>query len=134
MGSIGNGYPARDTTVAWTTISDAEPGTSDNWIADLLSRQAHARNTTQGTLTYTPASATPAPNVPPWNSWLQPNCGNGSGAAPSNPGNLNGTTPAPAIPPGVTDGPLSKLWLGIGLLTAAASAVYLYNASEGRRR
>lgn len=121
MGSIGDGYPARDTTIAWTTIEDAEPSTSDNWLADLLSRQAYARNTTPGTLTYTPASATPAPNVAPWNSWLQPNCGDGSGAPPASPTQMNGVTPSSS--PGAET--TSKLWLGIGLFTAAAYAAYV---------
>jgi hypothetical protein len=119
MGSIG---PAPPPVLAWTTISDEPADSSANWLSMKLLEQARARQTTPGTLTYTPASDTPAPNVAPWNSWLMPNCDPTSADA----------TPAPPAPSvaGTSDYP--KVWLAIGLITAAASLTYLFN-NEHRR-
>jgi len=128
MGSIGSGYPASGgRAIAWTTISDATPDSSDNWMSLKLREQARARETTPGSLSYTPASDTPAPNVAPWNSWANPNCGLlPQQQAPTR------RAAAPAAPE-PTEGKESKLWLIVGLLGAAASATYLFNAATGRR-
>ena len=76
MGSIGCGsdHPTRDTAIAWTTVSTEAPESTGNFLASVIRNQNQARTTTPGTLTYTPANNTPAPNVAPWNSWVQPNC------------------------------------------------------------
>lgn len=128
MGSIGNGQPARTSAIAWTTISDEPADSSANWMSSKLLEQARARETTPGTLNYTPASNTPAQNVAPWNSWLTPNCWPppqaGGGAAPA--------TDDSAIRAAAVPGP-SRLVLVFGALVAAASATYLINSVSGRR-
>lgn len=78
--------------------------------------QARTRETTPGTLTYTPASETPGMNVAPWNSWLSPNC-----------------PPATAAPPdAIPARDFSKLFLLFGAVTAAAALTYLVNSAEKR--
>ena len=122
LGVIRTGWPARDTTEAWTTISDEEPDSSANWLSYQMTQQAAARQTTPGTLVYTPASSTPAENVAPWNSWISPNCPAPSATVPTS----TSTTKLPGK---------NWLWLLVGGLGAAASAVYLYQSAEykGRR-
>ena len=117
LGSIGNGSPAP--ALAWTTIEDEQPESSSSWLGYQLMQQSWNRNNTPGTLTYTPASVTPAPNVPVYNSWQQPNC------VPQ----TQAPAPAAAAP---MAGAYSKLWIGIGLLGAAASLSYLLG-EKGRR-
>jgi len=115
MGSIG---PVPPPPTAWTTISDETPESSANWIASIMQRQATARETTPGTLTYTPAATTPAPYVAPWNSWLSPNCPPaGATAAPE---------PATVKP--------TKWWLILGAIGAAASLKYLLSDEKEERR
>lgn len=70
----GAAFPSRDTAAAWTTTSPELPESSGNFMASVISAQNANSTTTPGTLTYTPAQSTPAPNVAPWNSWQQPNC------------------------------------------------------------
>ncbi len=97
---------------AWTTISDATPDSSDNWLSYKMMEQARARSVTPGTLTYTPASTTPAPNVAPWNSWLTPNGFDCAGSTGSG-------------------GPqTSKLLWFAGILGGAASLVYLMGQAK----
>jgi hypothetical protein len=115
MGSIGPGSAAP--VLAWTTIEDAAPDSSANWLSYKLMEQARARETTPGTLSYTPASDTPDPNVAPWNSWRSPD--------------VAATAQDLAAPP-LPDH--STVWLMIGILVATASATYLLNtATSGRR-
>lgn len=108
--------------VAWTTISDEAPDSSANFMSVVLQRQAAARQSTPGTLNYTPASDTPAANVTPWNSWLSPNCP------------LPGSVPATATDAATAasaDNGMSKFWAVVGLLGAAASTVYLLRSVAG---
>ncbi len=101
---------------AWTTISDATPDSSDNWLSYKLMEQQRARSITPGTLTYTPASTTPEPNVAPWNSWLTPNgfqCAGSQGSS--------STAPQTS----------KLLWLA-GILGGAASLVYLMGQTKGK--
>ena len=123
LGLISDGWPTPPGT-PWTTISLELPDSSANWIGYKLTEQAIARQTTPGTLSYTPASSTPAPNVAPWNSWLSPNCGPAASSSATD-----------ALGAAATPSTRSWLWLLIGGLGAAASAVYLYQAAEykGRR-
>jgi len=125
MGSIGPGFAgsssAGGSRVAWTTISDAPPDSSQNWLSLKLREQARARETTPGSLAYTPASSTPRQNTPPWNSWSMPNCGPFNEPPPAE-------QPA-AAPPDKKE----KLWLAIGLLGAAASLTYLMSRATDRR-
>jgi hypothetical protein len=109
MGSVGQPLPP---VLAWSTISDEAPDSSANWLSYKLQEQARARETTPGTLTYTPANDTPSWNVAPWNSWISPNC---------DPGQLAAPTPAPRD--------YTKLWLLFGGLTAAASLLYIANTA-----
>jgi hypothetical protein len=71
LGSVG---PAPPAPVAWTTISTSVPDTSASWLSYKLMEQSHARETTPGTLVYSPADDTPAPVVAPWNSWSVAGC------------------------------------------------------------
>lgn len=114
LGSIGNGNPAAP-AIAWTTIDDAPADSSAAWLAMQIKKQNWHRNNTQGTLTYTPASVTPAPNVPAYNSWVSPNC-----------------LPAPAAAASDIIDSHPNLWMAIGILGAAASAMYLLNSISGR--
>ena len=104
-----------------TVTDDQAPSTAAQWQASIVQAQANARETTPGTLTYTPAPNGAVPTVAPWNSWAGP-CATGS--APSS---------------GATTGSSSSrnehrfwLWLAAGL-GAAGSAVYLYDHSKGRK-
>ena len=123
MGSIGYGNPARDGAVAWTTISDEAPESTGNFMSSVIAKQNLARTTTPGTLTYTPANNTPAGNVAPWNSWLQPNCGaSGSSTA--------ATAPAAASADTSVTPSRSPWFIALGLIGALASAKYLFTGSR----
>ena len=98
--------------LAWTTISDMQPESSMNFISSVIARQALAVQATPGSLTYTPAPSGPAPNVPPWNSWLQPNCDPAAA----------GSSPAAVIAAAAGN---DAFWIGAGLAAAAAAALYL---------
>jgi hypothetical protein len=112
LGIIRPGDPAGyGPPLAWTTISDMQPESSMNFMSAVIARQALAMQTTPGTLMYTPAPIGPAPNVPPWNSWLQPNC------PPSAINSAAGTIAQMAGN--------ESFWIGAGLAAAAASALYL---------
>lgn len=119
LGSIRNGDPSP--IVAWTTLTDEAPESSANWMSLILTQQAQTRQTTPGTLVYTPASDTPQQNVAPWNSWLQPNCPPGTAA--------DATATDPAAPRAV-----SKLLLLFTGITAAAAAAYLMAEAERKHR
>lgn len=114
LGSIGDGSPAGyGAPAAWTTITDEGPESSSNFISSVLNRQTYAAINTPGTLNYTPAPSGPAPNVAPWNSWLQPNCppAEDSGGA--------------GIIANASNGEI--FWGALGLISAAAAALYLAN-------
>lgn len=124
MGSIG---PAPPPAIAWTTISDETPESSANWLSYKLTEQAVARQTTPGTLSYTPASDTMPQNVAPWNSWISPNCPlPGLGPTPV-------TAPPAPVSPFAGVQPFTRvLFLGLGILGGLASAKYLASGN-GRR-
>jgi hypothetical protein len=121
MGIIRDGEPA--TAGVLTTLTDATPDTSDNWIASVIQQQQNALLTTPGTLQYIPAPRTPYPIVAPWNAWGTFNCDAGSPAiAPLVPVAANGD---PAQPPCT----LSRLFLMMG---AVAGLAWLLNGKAGR--
>lgn len=121
VGEAAN-YPSRDTAVAWTTISDEAPESSANFMASVISKQNSARLASPGTLAYTPANTTPDQNVPPWNSWSQPNCLSPDSSSPSTP-------TAVATAP---DSSISGWLLFAGLIGGLASLKYIFS-SDGRR-
>jgi len=91
------------------------PPTSASWAATIIQRQSDQRESTPGTLTYTPAPA-PQPNtVARWNSWAGPCLPNGQPAAPTS-----------AASPNAASGMPGFFWVAIAL-GAAASAAYLLN-------
>jgi hypothetical protein len=106
------------------------PPTSATWMASILQRQSDQRESTPGTLTYTPVIA-PQPNtVARWNSWAGPCPPSGGaiantatpGGAPSSNGAAGGGLNVPAL-----------LYVAAAL-GAAASAAYLLNTlMDGRK-
>lgn len=122
MGSVGSAPQARTSVISWSPTAPAPPDSSANWMSSVLQAQDQARMTTPGTFSYTPASTTPAPNVAPWNSWLQPNCD-------------NGPTPANAgVDPGATPPDSGWFWKALGLLGGAAASVYLVRSITEKER
>jgi hypothetical protein len=121
MGSIGCAadYPSRNTAISWTTVTTEAPESTGNFMSSVLAKQNLARTTTPGTLTYTPANNTPAQNVAPWNSWLQPNCP---------PGGMN--PPATATADDSVPAPRSPWLILIGVIGGLASAKYLLNGGR----
>jgi hypothetical protein len=122
LGVIRNGDPAGyGPPVAWTTISAEGPESSANFLSSVIARQQAATTSTPGTLTYTPAGTLPTPNVPPWNSWLQPNC------PPQ--------TPEQAAAAAAASGgsaPLDLFWTAVGVVTGAAAIAYLARGKKGK--
>lgn len=120
--------PAAPTTK--TGSVDNAPPTSAAWMAQILQRQSDQRESTPGTLTYTPVAA-PQPNtVARWNSWAGPCPPNqtstiaNSGAAPSSNGGGGGAS-------GMNVPALVYIAAALG---AAASAAYLLNSLlDGRK-
>jgi len=120
LGSI-SGSAVAGPHMAYTTLSVMEPESSQNWMSEILARQDRARTETPGTLYYTPANRTPAPNVAPWNSWRQPNC--------------PATIAAPIAQAAAVETE-SKFWLIVGALGAVASGLYIVKnlaGGDGRR-
>jgi len=103
------------------------PSYEDQWMGTILQRQSTARETTPGTLSYTPAPATEPPvNLASWNSWAGP-CSTFGASGPA--------APSAALQP-LTLPSASKFWIYVAAgLGAAASAAYLYESlsREGRR-
>lgn len=119
LGSIGPGEPAGyGPPLGWTTLSDMQPESSMNFISTVMSKQALAVLQTPGTLNYTPAPTGPPQNVPPWNSWLQPNCP---------PAADSGSGPVASI---LASGGSDLFWTGVGLLTSAAALAYLFGKGK----
>jgi hypothetical protein len=116
MGSIG---PIPAPAYGWTTISDATPDSSANWLSYVVKQQNQTALTTPGTLDYTPAALTPPAVVAPWNSWNAPNCPplRLPAVSPAAAATVSATTP--------TDWPKTA-----ALLAAAAGLVFYF----GRRR
>lgn len=112
--------PAQPTDANGNVITT--PPTEQSWMAAILSRQANQRESTPGTLTYTP-TPTPQPNTSArWNSWAGPCAGQSFApppAVPSTTGANNGTSSSsPGLPTVV---------LIAAALGAAASVAYLLN-------
>lgn len=134
LGLIHDGSVPRDTVIAWTTISDQEPGSSENWLAYVLQQQAAVRQSTPGTLMYSPGAAA-ALQLPrataPWNSWQTASCDPSTqpptDAAPGTAGRMGDALSVPVVITAGTPGhPLLVLagLIGIGAL--------VYRATKGR--
>lgn len=123
----------RRNVAGYTTLDWQEPDNAQSWLANIISRQQDTQQNTPGTLVYTPANNTPMQNVAPWNSWVQPNCGDGSpdGGPASSASAGSPSSPGDAI--AAMQPPISGLFIAVGLLGAAASAVYLYRSAKGGR-
>lgn len=107
VGSIGPAGIPNGQVEAWTTIGSDQPSTADNWLAFVLQRQTQTRETTPGTLLYTPSPGPgqfTAPVQAAWNSWGGDQC-NADGSAP--------VAPAPDY---------SWLLIGASVLTAVFMA------------
>lgn len=106
----------------YPTITNEPPSDAARWLAQKVQEQSTARDTTPGTLTYTPAPVgVAAPIVGSWNSWQGPCSGT--------PGPTISTTPAAAAP-----SQHRFLWYLAAGLGAAASAAYLIESAKGRNR
>lgn len=117
LGVIRDGNPASyGQPVAWTTITTEGPESSSNFLSSIMARQQAATLTTPGTLTYTPAPSGPAVNIPPWNSWLQPNC---PPPTPEEAAAAAADGSAPATAPDL-------FWVGAGVVTALAAFSYFF--------
>ena len=130
MGGIGIIGDAPPPPISWTTISDGAPDSSENFLAMVMQRQNQAILNNPGTLSYTPASSTPAAAVAPWNSWLQPNCAPGS--SPAAAAAIGGSSPAAGMipdssPPAAVSSSPSPFWIAVGLAAGLASVAYLAN-------
>lgn len=124
----------RRNAAGYTTLAWQVPDNAQSWMADIYARQQDAQQNTPGTLVYTPANTTPMQNIAPWNSWVQPNCGDGS-PDPSNPSaSRPGMVSANGDPIAAGQPAISGLFIAVGLLGAAASAVYLYHSATARGR
>jgi hypothetical protein len=120
--SAGSAYGVDAYSGVYPTVTnDPAPSSAAQWLASIVQQQADARETTPGTLTYTPAPNGPVPNVAPWNSWAGP-CATGS--APS--------SGAAATTSSGRNEHRFWLWLAAGL-GAAGSAVYLYDHAKGKK-
>jgi hypothetical protein len=131
LGIIRDGSTAAARNIAgWTTLQNQTPDSAQNWISGQLVNQSTARLNTPGTLSYTPASATPGAPVAPWNSWLQPNCRSGSATSttPATSSSLSGIGRIR----GCADTGGNPIVVLAALLAGAASAVYLFRNFEGR--
>jgi hypothetical protein len=130
LGMIRNGEPSMGyQNGGWTTLSDGTPDSADNFMASVIAKQSLARETTPGSLAFTPAMSTPPPFTAPWNSWsiINNNCGvpamsSGSSGGGSGAGNGAGSSAPPA-------GTSSPLMFIAGMLVASAAAVYLVEAA-----
>lgn len=122
-------FPAAPTTA--TGAVDSTPPTSATWMASILQRQSDQRESTPGTLTYTPVTP-PQPNtVARWNSWAGP-CPP-SGAAITNTA-TNGVAPSSSGNGGGGGLNVPALVYFAAALGAAASAAYLLNTlMDGRK-
>jgi hypothetical protein len=121
--------------LASTLIANGSSVTPEQWMATILQAQSAAGEQTPGTLSYTPAPANPsgATIEGPWASWQTSDCDPDSGSA------LSVGVPSPAAAaaaaapsiPGIS--PIdNNFYLIAGVIGAAASLVYLKNASKRR--
>lgn len=121
----------------WSPVTDLLPVlmrnsssvTADEWQAFILQRQAAAALQTPGTLAYTPAPSSPsgATIEAPWASWQTSDCNPDAGNLTS----MGAPSPAVVMPAATHD--YSKWALVAGIIGAAASLMYLKQAS-GRTR
>ena len=124
--------PAQPTDASGNVIT--APPTTAQWIASIVAAQATARETTPGTLIYTPAPRIAPPTIARWNSWAGP-CAIG---APATSGDGSSSAAAAAAPP---PGPIATsdtfnipaLFYVAAALAAAASAAYFLDSLTGRK-
>lgn len=122
--------PAQPTSA--TGAPDTNPPTSAQWAAQIVMRQSDQRETTPGTLTYTPAPP-PAPGtVARWNSWAGPCPPNSSGNSGAGSGS-NNTAAATAAPGTMALNTPGIVYIA-AILAGAASAAYLLNTLMGQRK
>jgi|SRR6185295_16068264 len=121
---------------SWTRVHDMIPVlmrnsssvTADEWQALVLQAQQQAALQTPGTLAYTPAPSLPsgATIEAPWTSWQTDDCNPNAGSL------VSLGAPSPAVAPPEFD--YSKWAVVAGIIGAAASLMYLKQASERRGR
>ncbi len=110
-----------------TVRNDQAPSSAAQWMAAIVQRQSTARDTTPGTLSYTPTPATAPPaNLASWTSWAGP-C---SAAGPAT------QQLSPALQPlTLQSAGKNRFWLYVAAgLGAAASAAYLYDSFNSSAR
>lgn len=100
------------------------PPTSAQWMAQIVQRQSDRRESTPGTLTYTPSPNAQPATVARWNSWAGP-CLQANGTAPSSTIDDSGAASC---------GAMARLFYVAAALAGAASAAYLLNTlMDGRK-
>jgi len=105
---------------------DMTPRTSSAWMAQIVARQSVQRESTPGTLTWTPTS-TPQANISaPWNSWAGPCAGQRFQSTSSNGANGDGASIS-AASSGAGQQPVPTVLYVAAGLGAAAAAAYLLN-------
>lgn len=116
-----------------TGARNMTPPTDQSWMAQILARQANQRESTPGTLTWTP-TPTPAPNISArWNSWAGPcasqavSAGNGAGTGGSAGTGAAASSSANSGAAGSTE-QLPLIVMIAAALGAAASAAYILNS------
>jgi hypothetical protein len=103
----------------WATLSEQQPSTAENWLAFVMDKQTQRRETTPGTLTYTPAPSTfSPPTQAAWNSWGKVACNPDGSLVQSSSGGSFATAAPLTVAPAATN----YTWLLIagGLIVAAA--------------
>ncbi len=126
--------PAQPTDASGQKVTS--PPTTSQWIASIIQAQSTARESTPGTLIYTPAPRVAAPVVARWNSWAGPCATATPGDASSSAGNGNGTvtaTDSTATPPAATGLNIPGILYVAAALGAFASAAYLLDSLTGRK-
>ena len=119
LGTIRQGQPF----VSLVPVGNEPPSNASTWLASVLASQSTTRETTPGTLIYTPAPAAAPSPVAPWNSWAGP-C---AIAQPSGSGATSSSTSTSTTNH-------SSLWLIAAALGAAASVAYLIDSGDRAAR
>lgn len=117
-----------------TGAVNTTPPTTASWLARILSAQSNYRETTPGTLTYTPAPAQQTPAVARWNSWAGPCDGGTPAPAPTSTTTGNGGSSSSAQPAAAAFSAPTLLYVAAAI-GAAASLAYIFNtAASGERK